>query len=147
MTRSISSNQFLLACCGVRLKLTSPIELPVYKGDVFHRAFGKALERTSPRFGRYFFNPKPPPDWPDPGQTPLKPFLLVPPLSEQTDYCTGDALQLGITLFGEATQYTTTVFTALEKLGAGEGIEQGKDRFQIQRMVQITPSEVLGLLL
>ena len=144
-TQLISADQFSLACYGIRLQLTSPLTLPVYKGDRFHRAFGRALEQISPRFGSDFFDPKPPADWPDPGQTPPKPFLLLPPMTAQTDFREGDILELGITLFGQATQHLMTVFAALEKLGAADGIDKGTGRFQIQRVTQINPSGVLEL--
>jgi hypothetical protein len=125
-TRLISPDQFALACYGISLQMTSPLTLPVYKGDTFHRALGLALEQISPRFGGYFFDPKPPSNWPAPGQTPPKPFLLLPPLTARTDFREGDVLELGITLFGRATQHLMTVFAALEKLGAGGGIDRGE---------------------
>ncbi|MBA1329717.1 hypothetical protein QQ73_00350, partial [Candidatus Endoriftia persephone str. Guaymas] len=74
---------------------------------------GRALERISPRFGRYFFHPEKPPDWPHPGQTPPKPYTLIPPMTSQGRFSAGDELELGITLFGEAQRHLMTLFIAL----------------------------------
>ncbi len=146
-TRSelISPDQFSLGCYLFTLKLANAVNLPPYKGDIFHRALGKGLEQISPRFGCHFFQPEAPPDWPHPGQTPPKPFMLAPPAGGKTAFQTGDTLELGITLFGQAGQHLMTLFAALEKLGQTSGLDNGKGRFDIQRLIQITPDQPLEL--
>ncbi|RLJ16842.1 cytosolic protein [bacterium endosymbiont of Escarpia laminata] len=119
--------------------------LPRYKGDVFHRMLGRGLEQISPRFGRYFFRPETPADWSSPGQTPPKPYILVPPMTGQTRFAAGDELVLGITLFGEARRHLMTLFIALERLGLDHGLTNGKGRFQIQGVTQLTPDGPLPL--
>ncbi|PUB72156.1 MAG: cytosolic protein [gamma proteobacterium symbiont of Ctena orbiculata] len=136
--RIISPGEFTLGSYRFTLRLTKTVELPRYKGDVFHRVLGKGLEAISPRFGQYFFHPAPISNWPYPGQTPPKPFTLIPPLSSETNFQAGETLDVGFTLFGPANQHLMTVFAALEKLGTTSGLNKGGGRFQIDRLIQIT---------
>jgi len=136
----ISPGGFVTGCYQFTLQLSQPVNLPEYKGDVLHRALGKALAQISPRTGKYFFRPQPPPDWSSPGQTPPKPFLILPPQDAKTRYRKGDTLEFGITLFGSANQYLTLVFAALEKLGHDTGLHHDHGRYIIQRLRQITPT-------
>jgi len=141
----ITAERFAVNCYLFTLKLMGPVQLPVFKGDVFHRALGRGLEQISPRFGRYFFKPEKPKDWPDPKQTPPKPYMLVPPLTAQTRFSKGDEVELGVTLFGEARQHFMTVFAALEKLGSTSGISNGKGKFIVREVSQVTHTGLLQI--
>ncbi len=121
------------------LELTGPVSLPAFKGDVFHRLLGWGLGRVSSGMGNHFFRPRPPPGWPRNWQTPPKPFLLIPSLDEARQYGSGDTLELGITLFGLATQHLSLILAALETAGSHPGLSHGKGRFRILSVEQITP--------
>ncbi|WP_456375359.1 hypothetical protein, partial [Thiolapillus sp.] len=121
------------------LKIISPVTLPVFKGDVFHRLLGGALNRVSPTIGRYFFKPDIPDNWPDKRQTPPKPFLLHTASADRTKYQPGDILEVGITLFGKAQFHLPVLFAALEKLGDTTGLGgNGQGTFQVECLHQIT---------
>ena len=135
----ISPDRFTLGCFRFRLRLTGKATLPPDKGDLLHRALGRGLEQISPRFGRYFYKPQPPPDWPHPGQTPPKPFLLVLPGDRRRHLRRGDILEFGITLFGVACQHLPVLFAALEKVGEYPGLNGKGEHYSIERLTQITP--------
>lgn len=144
-TQLITPERFTFACHNFTLRLKSAVSLPEYTGDIFHRALGKGLEQISPHFGQYFFHPRVPPDWPDPSQTPPVPFMPIPPMGGNTDYYKGENIELGITLFGHASQQIWSVFAALEKVGKDIGLVDGKGHFDLIRLNQITPNGLIGL--
>ncbi len=141
----IAPCHFSLGCFLFTIELTSQVSLPPYKGDVIHRVLGKCLKDTSPRLGVEFFHPKPPASWPHASQTPPKPYVLVPPLSDRTQFESGDTLDIGFTLFGHFRPHITTLFAALEKLGFDSGLDDGKGFFVIRRLAQATPRQSLDL--
>jgi hypothetical protein len=143
--RMIPAEGFSFACYRFTLRLANAARLPGYKGDVFHRALGLGLARVGPRFGQLFYQPQKPPDWPHPGQTPPKPFMLIPPLEERQDYGPGDIMELGLILYGEALQYLMIAFAALEAVGQSRGLDRGRGRFRIEEVAQFQGGEIRTL--
>lgn len=134
----IPAEGFSFACYRFTLRLANAVRMPGYKGDIFHRALGHGLAQVGPRFGQLFYQPQKPPDWPHPGQTPPKPFMLIPPLEERQDYGPGDTMELGLILYGEALQYLMIAFAALEAVGRVKGLTGGGHGcFTIQQVTQL----------
>ena len=124
------------------LQAIDSIVLPSYKGSAFHGGLGHALKQISPTWFRYFYQPgsisspdrsQTLTDWP-------KPFVLVPPLDDSTQYPAGHHFQCELTLFGEATQHYALLHAAFETLGSqlGLGYEQG--HFRIVDVKTFRPS-------
>lgn len=127
---------FRLACYEFQLCLDGDLELPPFKGASFHGALGLALAKIGTRFRDFFYHPAPPPHWQE-QQQPPKPYLLIPPLDENTRFHTGDTLSLGIVLYGTAIDYLLIVFAALEHLGEHMGLGPTRGRFHIRQITQL----------
>ena len=135
--QSVNRQSFRLACYEFQLFLDSDLELPPFKGASFHGALGLALAKIGTHFRDYFYNPTPPPHWQE-RQNPPKPYLLIPPLEEQTLFMAGDTLNLGIVLYGNAIDYLMIIFAALNHLGEHMGLGPKRGRFRISQINQLT---------
>ncbi len=133
---------FRLACFQFQLCLNQDTELPAYKGAIFHGALGQALAKIGTQFRDYFYNPAPPPHWNAAQQAPPRPYILIPPLADQTHYLAGDIIDLGIVLYGRAIDYLMIIFAALEHLGEYMGLGKQRSRFHISNISQLTLSGV-----
>ncbi len=105
--------------------------LPPFKGSAFRGGFGLALRsvvcalktqdcsdcilRERCVFSRVFEH-GPPADQ-EGRSSGVHPFLIEPPLSEQTDYAPGDQFRFGLILFGWANDYLPYFVYAFEELG------------------------------
>ncbi len=138
-------NHFAFACFAFKIRVETPLSLPVFKGSTFHGAFGHALDRISPSSFEYFYKPRPPSHWRAFGRGHPKPFLLIPPLEEKEHYRPGDTTHFGLTLFGEAVHQFMIAFAALEHLGSRMGIGSKKAKFSIRSINQLTLREPLTL--
>ncbi|MGR8935047.1 MAG: CRISPR system precrRNA processing endoribonuclease RAMP protein Cas6 [Gammaproteobacteria bacterium] len=133
----IAEGEFRLACFVFRLRFSDAVELPPYKGALFHGALGRALEQIGAGFRDYFYNPRPPPHWQYPEQAPPRPYALIPPPDEHTRYRPGDSLELGIILYGDAIGHFMIVFAALQHLGERLGLGASRGRFAIEEVLQL----------
>jgi hypothetical protein len=130
-------HDFPLVSLRFTLHVTQRIALPTYKGSTFHGGFGHALARIGPRFRDYFFAASSVSGVT--GQQALpKPFMLIPPLAEQTDYSPGDSIQFDLILFGHAMSHFMIAFAAIECLGSNLGIGRNSGRFRIATIEQHT---------
>ncbi|WP_448872449.1 CRISPR system precrRNA processing endoribonuclease RAMP protein Cas6 [Desulfobulbus propionicus] len=119
---------FPLSCYRFHLIATSPIVLPSFKGSTFHGGFSHALARVSPRCRAAFYPAS---------QKQPNPFMLVPPLEDQTLYEPGETLCCVLMLFGTAVDQFMLAFAALETLGRtlGLGVQQGHyEIFQVEQL-------------
>jgi hypothetical protein len=132
----IDKHAFRYACFEFELRFHQATDLPADKGDCFHGAFGQALARIGSHFRDYFYNPPPLPHW-EHSQTPPRPYLFIPPCTQQTHYAVGETLKLGIILYGSAIDYFLIVFAALEHLGEFMGLGKHRNRFNIASIQQI----------
>jgi len=133
----LSLERFRIACYIFRLRTTTPLTLPTYKGSTFHGGFGHSLAHVSTSFYNYFYNPQPPDHWRSSKQTPPNPFMLVPPLEETRHYRPGDCLELGLLLYGDAIQHFMIAFAALEHLGKA-GLGAHRAHYEIDRVSVLT---------
>ena len=99
---SSSKPEFRIAYFEFEIRLVEAVTLPADKGSCWHGAFGEALGRIGINFRDYFFNPQPPPHWSTAQQAPPRPYILIPPLADKTDYAAGESLSFGIVLIGAA---------------------------------------------
>ncbi|MHB8474079.1 MAG: CRISPR system precrRNA processing endoribonuclease RAMP protein Cas6 [Gammaproteobacteria bacterium] len=138
---------FRLAQFRFRLEASTHIALPPYKGSTFRGALGHALKGLVCVTGKdscepcllrprcvypYLFESRPPE-----GATALRnnsdipqPFVLVPPLTEQTDFQTGATFALELVLLGKAIDYLGYFILALERMGA-QGVGRGRGTFKL----------------
>lgn len=137
LPRCIAQRDFRIACFGFRLRLSDAVELPPYKGSLFHGALGRALEHIGGGFRDYFYHPRPPPHWQYPEQAPPRPYALIPPPEERTRYRAGDTLELGVILYGDAIGHFMIVFAALQHLGECLGLGATRGRFVIEEVLQL----------
>lgn len=136
MAELSTPSDFPLACFKFLFRVTHSIILPTYKGSTFHGGFSHALDRIGRRFRGYFFNPFNTKNKNHRKALP-KPFMLIPPLEEKTNYNPGDEMQCGLILFGEAIRHFMIAFAALEKLGQELGLGRNEGRFKIKSVEQI----------
>lgn len=108
------------------LEAVDTIHLPDYKGSVFHGGFGHALQKISPTWFAYFFQPA----TEDGNQLP-KPFALLPPLEDQQIYQPGDTFHCELTLFGKAARHYAIAQAAIEYLGAEMGLGYSRGKYKI----------------
>ncbi|MGH8552671.1 MAG: CRISPR system precrRNA processing endoribonuclease RAMP protein Cas6 [Methylococcales bacterium] len=135
----MKGNSFKLARFRFRLTARSPIELPSgYKGSTFHGAFGHALKDLSPHFYDLFFNPTLSDSGKTPNQLP-KPFVLIPPLNERSQYQPGEELRFELVLFGTAVSQLATCVAAIDHLGTHLGLGLNQGRFAITAIDALKP--------
>ena len=60
-----------------------------------------------------------------------KPFVLLPPLDQQSNYQPGETFQCELTLFANATQHIAIVQAAVEYLGGQLGLGYNRGKFKI----------------
>ncbi len=131
---------FKLSRFRFRLTAISPIVLPSgYKGSTFHGAFGHALKSLSPHFYDLFFKPPLPGYGKDPDQLP-KPFVLIPPFDEQSQFEPGEHFHFELVLFGSTVTQLPVCIAALESLGKHPGLGKHKGRFAISAIDAIRPN-------
>ena len=97
------------------------INLPKYKGSVFHGAFGRSLNEISPRWFAYFYQQLSRP----------KPFVLLPPLDDNETYKSGHQFNFELTLFGEACNHYAVTQAAIEYLGRRMGLGFNRGKYEI----------------
>ncbi|MGH9801217.1 MAG: CRISPR system precrRNA processing endoribonuclease RAMP protein Cas6, partial [Blastocatellia bacterium] len=137
--RRMKGNSFKLARFRFRLTARSPIELSSgYKGSTFHGAFGHALKDLSPHFYDLFFNPTLAVSGNSQNQLP-KPFVLIPPLADQSQFNPGEELQFELVLFGTAVSQLPACVAAIDHLGKHMGLGTNKGRFAITAIDAIKP--------
>lgn len=117
------------------------VALPVYKGSTFRGAFGHALHCLSPEYYSTLFEPRFRPDsfYANRGDEPPKPFVLVPPLENNTDYPPGAEIVFDLVLFGGANDQLSLCATAFLELGR-TGLGKGGGQYDIRRIEAIGPS-------
>ena len=119
------------------LVATEPIDLPSYKGSALHGGFGHALETISPTWFTYFFQPQT-----QAGNAIPKPFVLLPPLDQQSNYQAGETFHCELTLFASAIQHVAIVQAAIEYLGNQMGLGYNRGKFKIVDIAESTFSEI-----
>ena len=127
------------------IHLNEAVSLPADKGSCLHGAFGEALARLGLSFRDYFFNPQPPPHWRSARQAPPRPYILIPPLTDKTDYAAGESLNFGIVLFGAAIAHFMLVFAAFSHLGEFMGLGPQRGRFRIEQVQQLSAAGAVSL--
>ncbi|MDH3348455.1 MAG: CRISPR system precrRNA processing endoribonuclease RAMP protein Cas6 [Desulfobulbaceae bacterium] len=105
------------------------VRLPRYKGSTFHGGLGHALRKISPTYYRMLFEPET--SGRATSQIP-KPYLLLPPLDELTEYPPNHTFHLELTLFGEAKNCFPICHAALEYLGGEMGIGEPRGKYMVQ---------------
>lgn len=118
------------------LRAEETIHLPEYKGSTFHGGFGHALNAISPTWSAYFLAPKS-----DEGHALPPPYVLLPPLDEQTSYQAGELFTLNLTLFGAANQHHALAQAAVEYLGGRMGLGYRQGKYSIQNITVSQPPE------
>ncbi|PPC90178.1 MAG: hypothetical protein CTY34_08785 [Methylobacter sp.] len=117
----------------IRLSFTleafEPIHLPSYKGSTFHGGFGHALNRISPTWFAYFYQPKS-----NDGNELPKPFVILPPLDEKQTYQAGDKFHVELVLFGRAARHTSIALAAIEFLGLEMGLGYSRGKYRIHHV-------------
>ena len=128
--------------------LEEDVRLPIFKGSTFRGAFGKAFRKVTCAVRRQecpdcllverclyarTFEAKP---GKDRAATRPHPYLIEPPLEQDTFYPAGSEFDFNLALFGETTEYLPYYILALEQMGAfGIGRKpesRGPARFQVQ---------------
>ena len=118
-------NAELLQSTNLRFHFTadSLLNLPPYKGSVFHGAFGLALKRVAPPLYNELFDPA---SIESNGDVP-KPFVLRPPSAAECHYSADSTLQCELILIGHAINHLSACICAMDSLGrTGIGKERGK---------------------
>ena len=126
------------------LKVTGTMVLPPYKGSVFRGAFGSAFRRiVCAKSGGdcmtcvlrqqclyvSFFEPPPPPDYPDAARFSHAPppYVLNPPLTNRQSFHSQEILNFDLVLMGRAIEVLPYfVYTFVELGRRGLGRERGK---------------------
>lgn len=71
---------------------------------------------------------------PQPGHPRPRPFVLLPPLTQETEFPPGSRLTLGLTLIGRAIDYFPHFLLAVEhmgRIGLGQGWGRGRGRLRL----------------
>ena len=126
-----------------------PAQLPPFKGSTFRGAFGGALRRvTCVARGKEcadcllferclyarIFEPLPDATGQLRASAAPHPYVIEPPLTEQTVYAPGERFDFGLLLFGSANDYVPYFIYAFERMGEtgiGKGLDDGRGRFQV----------------
>jgi len=115
-----------------RLKASTTIRLPPYKGSSLHGGFGHALNKISSFYYREIFEPGKDRAYP-------KPFVLLPPLDDDTAYQPGRKFTFELTLFGNAGKHSSICHAALEFLGREMGFGSNRGKFNIEGVETARP--------
>ena len=115
-----------------RLKASTTIRLPPYKGSSLHGGFGHALNKISSFYYREIFEPGKDRAYP-------KPFVLLPPLDDDTAYQPGRKFTFELTLFGNAGKHFSICHAALEFLGREMGFGSNRGKFNIEGVETARP--------
>jgi hypothetical protein len=102
---------------------------PRYKGFLLHGALGATLSRLAPEAFAALMG-----DDEEAG----RPYALLPPLDEATDFLPGSRLVLEMTFFNAATACLPACLLALRQMGAA-GIGQGRARFDLDSACAVWP--------
>jgi CRISPR-associated endoribonuclease Cas6 len=129
--------------------------LPPYKGSTFRGVFGRALKAVTCALKRedcatclinrqcvYIKVFDSPVGLPGNGRpSPPHPFVIEPPLSDQTAYEPGESFDFSLLLFGEANQYLPYFVYAFEqmgRIGIGRAINGRRAQFQLLQVSDAT---------
>lgn len=143
-------DRFEIAHFTLHLRAVEPMILPAYKGSTFRGAFGMALkELVCIRQDRdcgpcivkntcaYYYVFETPVL---PGSAMMKkypyaphPFILRPPLVNQTELKAGEGITCGLVLVGRAIAYLPYFILTFERLGS-RGVGKGRGRFSVERV-------------
>lgn len=149
----------------LRLRLTIRMlidaRLPAYKGAMLRGGFGYAFQRASclqACWGRshectitpycpyrWVFETPHPPDVAhlhDLRDVP-RPFVIVAPDDTRTRYAAGDALEFGLTLIGQGTEYLPYFLFSFERLGV-MGLGRDHAPFRLERVEALRPWQPTG---
>jgi hypothetical protein len=127
----------------LRCRFESEAHLPVYKGSTLRGVFGRALKRVVCALKRQecptcllrreclyplVFEPHLTVDDPDdpPTAIPPHPFVIQPPLTEQTVYPRGSTFDFNLLLFGSVNSrlpYFVYAFDEIGKIGIGKKVK------------------------
>jgi CRISPR-associated endoribonuclease Cas6 len=138
------------------IQAVDELRLPVYKGSTLRGGFGYAFKKmvcvndnwracTPCQLGNacpygYIFETSPPEDsaaLSNLQDVPV-PFVVEPPLEEETDYAPGDRLGFNVVLVGRARNYLPYFILAFEELGRS-GIGHPRGQYVLQRISAIHP--------
>ena len=115
-----------------RLQAETRIQLPPYKGSALHGGFGHALKKISPFYYQQLC---------EPGRNNAhpKPFVLLPPLDNETVYPPGQPFTCELTLFGNAVLHFPICHAALEYLGREMGFGNNRGKFSVKGIETALP--------
>lgn len=159
ITASLQNLPFSLAHFTFYLEARERLELPEYKGSTFRGGFGHALKHVwclRPQ-GRvcdtcrhedlcaYSYIFETPKAWGQQSELHVNnlphPFVLLPPLQEQSLILPGEAFSFRLTLFGSAIQLVESFVVAFDKLGE-IGIGKGQGKFRLAKVTNADGSLV-----
>jgi hypothetical protein len=133
------------------LRIREPVTLPRHKGNVLRGGFGNMFRRVvcaQPERKRcvgcllqhhcaygVLFEPSPPPgaEALSKNEAVPRPFVIEPPLGQQTDYGKDEYLDFGLILIGQATAYLPYFVVAFQELGR-RGLGRQSGRFELEQV-------------
>lgn len=143
----------------VVLRADEAVHLPPYAGSTFRGAFGHAFRRVACPLRRqcegcahravcmyvYVFQTEGTGDGSSlaRGRQVAHPFVLEPPEAGQSEFASGDRLELGLTLIGRAIPLVPYFLAACREM-ALRGLGRGRGRCRLERAVAEDPEEPSG---
>ena len=135
--------------------LTSDAQLPIFKGSTFRGVFGRAFKDVVCALKRRecpecllnsqciyvkVFEPAANPRQKKSARisAPPNPFVIEPPLTDQTEYHAGDSLEFSLILFGKANDCLPYFIYAIDRMGAigiGRKINGKRGRFTLESVL------------
>lgn len=131
-------NAELLRSANLRFHfiVDTPLNLPVYKGSVFHGAFGLALKNMVPVLYKELFDPISVGN----NKSIPKPFVLRSPLETNRSYPVNGQLQCELLLIGQATNHLSACICAMDSLGR-TGLGKDRGTLSLARVDVIKPGQ------
>lgn len=128
------TSQFRLLKLHLTVQLKQSVELPAFKGSMWHGLFGQALKAHNEQFYQVFFGNHE-------SQQP-KPYAIAPDGDHKTDWYKGELLTCELTLFGDACQLGQQVVDALSNasLNSSLGIGEKRAAFKLISVSSSTPN-------
>ncbi|MFA7243352.1 MAG: CRISPR system precrRNA processing endoribonuclease RAMP protein Cas6 [Sulfuricellaceae bacterium] len=123
---------FSIARFRFTLEALSAMPMPDYKGSIFRGSLGMALNRLFPPAYRELFRDG------DGNDDPIRPYVLLPPLDNESSYPVEHTFECGLTLFGAAIRHALACFGAMDYLG-NIGLGKARGRFRVLRIEVFRP--------
>ena len=133
------TSEFAFTELKIQATFTEPTDLPAFKGSTFHGGFGWALEAVSQQLQTMLYRPTD-----EKGHTQPKPFIIVPPDTNQQRFREGETFTFTVKLLSTACELLDDICAALflwQELGLGPS----RSKFAIQAIDMILPNEDLRI--